>query len=143
MSIFHELHKRLLITGTLTVLAIGTAMPAGAAQDEVRVMKDRSANSLRSQPRQGAEARSVTVRYSDLDVAGTAGVNALYIRLKTAARNVCAPLAQHDLAAHRDWSRCYTDALDKAVADTGSRPVAAIHGERSGRAMSGQIASTD
>lgn len=134
-----------LLANTLAALMIGGIAQAQAAQDEVmHVSKERATNaSPLPHLRRGAESRSVTVRYGDLDLTRTAGAKTLYARLTSAARSVCAPAAQHDLAAHRDWSICYSDALDAAVAETGSNALASLHRERTGRSVSTQVASVN
>ena len=143
MKTHRQQSNRWVLASALAVLMTGGVAQVQAAQDEVvRVSEDRAAN---SRPvlhmRQGAESRSVTVRYGDLDLSRTAGAQTLYVRLTSAARTVCAPSPTRDLAAHRDWNRCFSEALDDAVTETGSHALAALHQERTGRAVSTQVAS--
>ena len=143
MRTFRQQRACLLASTLATILITGIA-DAHAGQDEVRVSEGRATTpAAPARPRQGAESRSVIVRYADLNTAGVEGAKTLYARLRTAARSVCAPAPQRDLAAHRDWSMCYSDALEKAVADSGSGPVAQIHHERSGRSATAQVASAN
>jgi UrcA family protein len=125
--------------GALLVASVGSAQ---AAQEEVRVMTQRPANTTAPMVlRQGAESRSVTVSYADLDMRRAAGANTLYTRLRTAAHSVCSPKPHRGLEDRRDWNRCYSEALDEAVSATGSGELSALHLARTGRNVSTDIAS--
>lgn len=131
-----------LVAGSVTVLLAAVSAQTQAAQDELQVREERRAAAVApTGRRRGTESRSVTVRYADLDLSGAAGAHTLYVRLKTAARVVCGPAAGHSIAEHQDWKLCYANALDAAVAQTGSATVAALHGEVTGRAVPVRVAS--
>jgi len=71
--------------------------------------------------------RSVTVDYADLDVSRPAGARALYVRIKRAARTVCAPLESRDLHRVALWRDCYEQAVADAVAEIGRPTLTALH----------------
>jgi UrcA family protein len=145
MNTHSQRNRTQLLANALAVLMAAGIAQAQAGQDEVmRVSENRDATSSPvPQVRQGAESRSVTVRYGDLNLNRTAGAKTLYVRLTSAARSVCAPSQTRDLAAHRDWNSCFSEALDAAVAETGSHALASLHQERTGRAVFNQVASAD
>ena len=130
------------LASAIATLMIGSgAMQASASQDEVHVSKERTDSALSApQSRRGAETRSVTVNFADLDLSKPAGAKTLYVRLESAARKVCSPAVQRDLAAHRDWRNCFADALDNAVAETGAVAVAGWHRDHTGRSVSAGVA---
>ena len=86
--------------------------------------------------RRGVVTRSVVVAYGDLDLAAAQGVETLYVRLRGAARRVCAPRDTRIAEPGRDWSQCVDNALDDAVAATGIGKVLAMHSEATGRDVS-------
>ena len=79
----------------------------------------------------GAEIPAVTVRYGDLNLNTPGGVDALYARLRAAARTACdvrggRPLAEQVLARS-----CYHQALGAAVDGVQSHTLSALYrGER-------------
>jgi UrcA family protein len=78
----------------------------------------------------GAETPAVTVSYGDLNLNTSAGVEALYARLRAAARTACdvrggRPLAEQVLAR-----TCYHEALGAAVDGVQSLTLSALHRER-------------
>lgn len=129
------------LAAALSAVFVTGAGTTQAAQEEVRVKTQRPADATAPMARrQGAETRSVTVRFDDLALQRPAGAKTLYARLRTAARNVCAPAAPRELAAHRDWNQCYSEALDQAVAATESSQVSALHLARTGRGLAADVA---
>jgi UrcA family protein len=71
-------------------------------------------------PAAAAEApRAQLVRYSDLNLASAAGREALALRIRHAARNVC-ETGSHDLGARSAQARCIRTAVDGAVAKMAS-----------------------
>lgn len=69
----------------------------------------------------------VTVDYSDLDLSSQKGVDRLYTRLRTAARNVCGERATRDLSARAEARSCYVRALGDAVRDVNHVALTALH----------------
>lgn len=67
-------------------------------------------------------ARSVVVRYTDLDLSRPKDVRTLYDRLHAAARSVCTNIGvqQDDLALLSDYHRCVREAMTNAVANISS-----------------------
>jgi UrcA family protein len=73
------------------------------------------------------ESRAATVNYADLDLESTAGIEALYARIRSAAKRVCGTTEFLDLAARADMSACRSAAVDEAVAAVGNEALAARH----------------
>ena len=81
--------------------------------------------------------RSTAVAYGDLNLSNDAGVDALYRRVKAAARLVCAPHTdERSLAAYHDWKHCMDTAVDGAVASLAHPTLLQIHQARTGRRTS-------
>jgi UrcA family protein len=73
-------------------------------------------------PASGGEVPVYHVNYADLDLAHRAGADALFARIKSAARRVCEPAAESEpfrFAQLRE-QRCIEKAIADAVADVGS-----------------------
>jgi len=68
-------------------------------------------------------ARSARVAYGDLNLAADAGVSALYLRLRVAARQVCESGLFRDVVDRH----CASQALDQAVASVGNGRLKALH----------------
>jgi len=76
----------------------------------------------------------VTVQYSDLDIAGTAGARTLYARLRAAAQEACGPTPL--VREHREWAdyrACHDRALNEAVREVDNKQLYALHAARTGR----------
>jgi UrcA family protein len=73
-----------------------------------------------------ATARSVTVRYGDLDITTRPGAAALYHRIEGAARVTCG-YEEHRLASLSYVNRCKSSAISAAVASVNSPLLSAIH----------------
>jgi UrcA family protein len=76
------------------------------------------------------EAPSVTVRYDDLNLATSAGVDALYHRISNAARAVCPDAHSRDLAIVAASERCQANAVDQAVREVNNPHLALVHAAR-------------
>jgi UrcA family protein len=73
-------------------------------------------------PASGGEAPAYHVNYADLDLGHRAGADALYVRIQSAARRVCEPVAANApfrFALARE-ERCMDKAIADAVADVRS-----------------------
>ncbi|MBS0374139.1 MAG: UrcA family protein [Proteobacteria bacterium] len=68
-------------------------------------------------------ARSARVAFGDLNLEADAGVSALYLRLRTASRQVCESGQFRDVVDQR----CAARALDQAVASVGNGRLATLH----------------
>jgi UrcA family protein len=77
-------------------------------------------------------ARSARVAYGDLNLEAAAGVSALYLRLRAAARQVCESGQFRDVVDQR----CAAHALDRAVSSVGNGRLTALHA-RSARSTAG------
>ena len=80
-----------------------------------------------------AETPSVTVRYADLNLNTPAGVEALYARLRAAARQVCNVRDGRGLFEVMESKTCYRQVLVAAVADVKSPTLGALHRAESTR----------
>jgi UrcA family protein len=79
----------------------------------------------------GAEVPpTITVDYSDLNLASSAAVKVLYRRLRTAATTVCGPFDGRGLARKAVWESCYEQALSAAVLEVSEPELTALHFNR-------------
>jgi UrcA family protein len=74
-----------------------------------------------------ADARMLRVTYNDLDLATEQGSRALYARIESAARQVCAPEDQRNLAAVAAARSCKAQAVAQAVSTVHSPVLAAVY----------------
>ena len=74
-----------------------------------------------------AEIPSVTVRYADLNLNTADGVEALYARLRTAAREVCNVGERRPLNEAIAAKTCYRQVLAAAVDNVKSLTLSALH----------------
>ena len=81
----------------------------------------------------GASARphdsppSRVVHFGDLDLSKPAGVQALYRRIKFAARTVCDPYIASDIHASGAMRACIIQAVDNAVSRVNSPALTELH----------------
>jgi UrcA family protein len=75
--------------------------------------------------------KHVTVTYADLDLNKPAGVDALYARLRSAARAACGDADARDLRAKAQVRECRNEALASAVAGINHAALTAKHLQRS------------
>jgi UrcA family protein len=101
--------RSLAVAGAFAALAITTNSFAGPPSDDMP---------------------SVTVRYSDLDLATTAGVNVLYRRIANAARQVCPDVYSRDLDVVAASTRCQANAVARAVRELNNPQLALVHATR-------------
>jgi len=73
---------------------------------------------------------SVSVRYDDLNLSSAAGVNSLYHRISSAARDVCPGVYSRDLYVAAAAHRCEADAVAKAVSEVNNPHLAMLHTAR-------------
>ena len=81
--------------------------------------------------------KSITVAYADLNLANAAGANALYQRIRGAARKVCtldneSPYALQDSAKRK----CIVDAIDQAITKVNSPVLVAMYKAKNSRTSS-------
>lgn len=74
-------------------------------------------------------APSITVHYSDLDLATEQGTHALYLRIVEAARKVCDP-HDPDALAQIAVAYCQEQTIARAVSSVGNPRLAALHAAR-------------
>ncbi len=109
------------------VLAIALAMgllPAAPASAQSTV----APLTVRAPPISDAEIKSEAVKVSDLDLKSTAGAETLIGRIRGAAKHVCSPRPTHkaNFKDVSDYDKCMSEAIESAVADSGSTVAAEI-----------------
>jgi UrcA family protein len=83
-----------------------------------------------------ADPRSEKVSYRDLDLSTLEGAQALYTRIKTAARHVCA-YEGRDISGQAFSKACYQGAITDAVAKVNNPLLTAVH---TGRPVDASVA---
>jgi len=73
------------------------------------------------------DAPSVAVRYDDLNLSTTTGVNTLYHRISAAAREVCPDVYSRDPNVILAGRHCQADAIAKAVREVNNPSLAMLH----------------
>lgn len=73
-------------------------------------------------PRNDAELVTKTVRFGDLDLSTAVGAQALYDRIKGAARDVC-----RDSASYRAMHECRAAAVEGAVRGVANPLLSSVH----------------
>jgi UrcA family protein len=79
------------------------------------------------------DTSSVSVRYDDLNLSTTAGINALYRRISSAARDVCPDVYSRDTQVVLAGQRCQTAAIARAVSQVNNPSLAMLHAARPSR----------
>jgi UrcA family protein len=77
-----------------------------------------------------ADGLSVSVRYDDLNLSTTKGVNTLYRRISAAAREVCPDIYSRDLHVVLAAQHCQSAAIAKAVSEVNNPSLAMLHAAR-------------
>ena len=67
------------------------------------------------------------VAYGDLNLESAQGAKVLYVRLRAASHEVCAPLESIELSRQVAWHECVNNAMDSAVAKIDKPMVSALH----------------
>jgi UrcA family protein len=73
------------------------------------------------------DAPSVSVRYDDLNLSTTVGVDTLYRRISSAARRVCPVNDLRDLPVALAAERCQAAAIARAVSEVNNPSLAMLH----------------
>jgi UrcA family protein len=77
---------------------------------------------------------SKTVNYSDLNLNSSAGVEALYKRIKKAAYEVCQmPTGTHQIRIESELKACKVDSVDRAIQQVNLPSLTALHQSKTGR----------
>jgi len=82
-------------------------------------------------------ALTKTVDYGDLNLDTEAGARVLFFRLRSAAKEVCSPLAGRSLSLHSRWQACYDKAVASAVAQVNRPAVTALYTSTFGHSPTG------
>ena len=80
-----------------------------------------------------AATPAVTVRYTDLNLNTSAGIDSLYARLRAAARGVCGVGERRALVEAMASKACYRETLEAAVANVKSPALSSLHRAESAR----------
>jgi len=67
------------------------------------------------------------VHYGDLNLDSEQGTQALYARLRGAARQVCSPFESSEFPRQRLWKKCFNNAVADAVGEIGATRLSALH----------------
>ncbi len=97
--------RSLALAGAIVAAGIATTSFAGSATD----------------------VPAVPVRYDDLNLATSSGVDTLYRRISLAARDVCPDVYSRDLTIAYAAKRCQADAIDHAVHAMNNPKLASLH----------------
>jgi UrcA family protein len=73
------------------------------------------------------EAPSRHVSYADLNIDSQNGAEALYARIRYAARSVCTQYESPQLDRRSVWQSCVSKSVDAAVAKINNRMLSSIH----------------
>ena len=73
------------------------------------------------------EESAVTVSFDDLNLSQQAGVETLYGRIKSAARQVCGPYDSRNLGIRQLTKQCYTETISGAVQSINNEKLSALH----------------
>jgi len=106
------LRRSLAVAGAFAALAVTTGSFAAAPSEE---------------------RPSVKVRYDDLNLTTTAGVNALYRRISHAASQVCPDIYSRDLTVSAAGRRCRASAIAEAVQTVNNPQLALVHAAHTSR----------
>jgi UrcA family protein len=74
-----------------------------------------------------ANARSVAVSYSNLDLSHTAAVDELYRQIAVAAKRACGSYDARNLRERDDWRQCRDAAVSNAIARFVETRIAALN----------------
>jgi UrcA family protein len=77
-----------------------------------------------------------TVRYADLDLSQSAGVEQLYTRIKAAARGVCEPVSIRDLQSVAAANHCMEQAIAHSIAKVDAPALTNYYLAKTGKSMS-------
>lgn len=104
---------------SLAVFALGAAALVNAQGVQEVVVQGSKAP--------GLEVRSQTVKFADLDLSKSPGIETLLSRIRRAAGDVCSPQPQvNDIGAHKDYNKCVSGAVDGAIAKVNNPRLSAL-----------------
>jgi UrcA family protein len=93
-------------------------------------------------PVQAAEPLIHVVTYADLDLNSRAGAEVLYVRLQSAARQVCSPFESWELSRHVAWRACVDRSLASAITHLNKPLVTALQSRSVNGGRTRRIAAT-
>jgi UrcA family protein len=84
------------------------------------------------------QGTSLKVKFGDLNLANSGGVETLYKRIERAARRVCdIDSEQSDPSRQSHWRYCYKTAVANAVQDVNNQNLTAMHREKNKESSAG------
>ena len=129
MHVVSDKLQRRITVNALSRILLGLVMATSGAAISMGAFANTNSNQI-----PGYTKRSITVKYSDLDLARTAGVDTLsqrsgvdtlFDRLVMAGHDVCGNLPgfgpENLTQQWQNWRACYNHALDNAAAKIGNR----------------------
>lgn len=120
MTIANRYHS-LIVTALLCVLSSSfAALPAAA--DSFEPLK-------------------VIVKFGDLDISKFQGATVLYLRIRAAAQNVCAPFDRGGISAKSQLDACVKKAVVDAVTRVDKPALYAVYDTRMGNTLPARVAS--
>ena len=117
------MHSRSVIPAFAIALATGlTPAVHASAQSSVAPL------TVHAPPISDAEVKSEAIKVSDLDLKTELGAETLIGRIRGAAKHVCSPRPTHkaNFKDVSDYDKCMSEAIESAVADSGSTMAAQI-----------------
>lgn len=104
----------------LSRILLGLVMATSGAAISMGAFANTNSNQI-----PGYTKRSITVKYSDLNLSQRSGVDTLFDRLVMAGHDVCGNLPgfgpENLTQQWQNWRACYNHALDNAAAKIGNR----------------------
>jgi UrcA family protein len=82
----------------------------------------------------GKVSQQKVVKYADLDLSAAAGAQTLYMRLRSAAKRVCAPADGRALDQHMRYRACVDESMANAVAAVNQPALTDVYLAQDGRA---------
>lgn len=79
----------------------------------------------------GARDNAITIQYSELDLASPEGVQALYRRVATAARQLCQEPNVRELSRYSVYQTCFRETVSSAVENVNIPQLSALHRTKS------------
>ena len=120
MHVVSDKLQRRITVNALSRILLGLVMATSGAAISMGAFANTNSNQI-----PGYTKRSITVKYSDLNLSQRSGVDTLFDRLVMAGHDVCGNLPgfgpENLTQQWQNWRACYNHALDNAAAKIGNR----------------------
>jgi UrcA family protein len=126
----HHLQEIAMKTAIKTQLNSTASMLAAALLTFICIA---SGAALAAEP---SQSLTKLVHYGDLNLDSEQGAQALYARLRWAARQVCSPLESIEISRQRQWEKCFNNAVANAVGQVDKTTLSALHVQTVNRSKS-------